>query len=205
LQARSPSGDDGLGVDARLIEQVDPCKFTREEAEMAGTLTSAQMSRATSDRLLQVVSNPKFRGKRVRRVRSRAFLEAVVKEYGSGGVKEADFTEPLDGNQKMVLYYRDLHSCVVSLLQNPRFVDRQYTQFRYQRDEGGFRVYGAFNTGEWYEFAQVKANALSPNGEKVSPVPVFLSSDVTAARKKLPLYPIYCGCPFPHQFRVCST
>jgi hypothetical protein len=84
------------------------------------------------------------------------------------------------------------------LLQHPRFRARQYTRFRLVQNAQGHRVYGAFNTGEWYRLAQVYCNGKAPGHpeDPVSPVPVFLSSDATYARKNIGVWPIYCSCPF---------
>jgi hypothetical protein len=163
-------------------EDDSPVQFTREEFEVLSTLTSAHMSRETSDRMLEWASHPKYRGHRVRGLRARSLAESLVKEYAPEGVMSADFTEELDGDQKIIFYYRDLYTCVVSLLQNPRFKDCQYTGFRSVQDKDGYRVYGAFNTGEWYRLADLRAGT-TPTGEKIRPVPVILSSDLTVAKK----------------------
>lgn len=162
------------------------------------------MSRAAGNRLVQWASNPEFRGRRVRQMQIRALTDEMVKQYAPEGVMEADFTEEMDGDQQIIFYYRDLYTCVIDLLQHPRFKARQYTRFSLVKDKDGHRVYGAFNTGEWYRIAQLRSNGTAPGDASipVSPVPVFLSSDVTVARKSIQVWPIYCWCPFP---RFCSS
>ena len=165
------------------------CFFSRAEAELLGTITSSSMSREAGDRLMEWASNTKFKGEDVRPVKIRTLTERVVKEYAQEGVKSADFTEDMDGDQRIVFYYRDLFTCVINLLQHPRFKARQYTKFRLVRDAQGHRVYGAFNTGDWYRVAQITAGNSAPD-KRVSPVPVFLSSDATYAKKSVGVWAI---------------
>ena len=65
----------------------------------------------------------------------------------------------------------------------------QYTSFKIVRNDAGFRVYGSFQGGQWYEFAHSIAQTLGTGNRPVSVLPVLASCDVTVGRKKLPLYP----------------
>ena len=177
----------------------DTCSFSKSEAELLGTFTSSSMTREDGDRLMQWASNKCFKGEDVQPVKICTLIDSVAKKYAPEGVKRADFTEEMDGDQRIVFYYRDLFTCVINLLQHPRFKARQYTKFRLVRDVQGHRVYGAFNTGDWYRVAQITAGNSAPD-KRVSPVPVFLSSDATYAKKSVGVWPIYCWCPFPHFF-----
>ena len=57
------------------------------------------------------------------------------------------------------------------------------------------RIIGAFNTGTWFEFANVTAQAMG-DGSPVSVVSLFGSTDVSVARKKMSIYPFFfsSGC-----------
>ena len=173
-----------------------PCRFSREEAEVLGTLVSGLMTRRAGSRMMEWAANPKYEGSCIRKFKVRALTAKMVRQYAPKGVMRAEFTEALDGDQRVMFYYRDLYTCVVDLLAKPRFKDRQYTKFRLVQDEQGHRVYGAFNTGDWYRLAQIRAGQSAP-GKDVSPVPVFLSNDGTFARKSIGVWPIYCWCQ-PH-------
>ena len=53
----------------------------------------------------------------------------AVKEYLPLGVQSADFTQKLDGPQKVIFYYRDLYDAAKELLKNPKFAGKQYTAY----------------------------------------------------------------------------
>jgi hypothetical protein len=99
-----------------------------------------------------------------------------------------NFTEILDGCQRLFFYYRCLYDAIKELLRNARFASRQYMHSEIKYNSTGGRAYSAaaFNTGKVYEFAQLHA------GKDVSPVPIFLSSDATLLTKKLRGHPIIC-------------
>jgi hypothetical protein len=123
--------------------------------------------------MLEWCTNPQYSAQHVRHNNVRSLSAKAIKEFVPDGVQSADFTEPLDGSQRLIFYFRCLYDAIKELLRNARFTGRQYTQAVIKLDAVGKRVYSAFNTGEVYEIAQVKA------GPNVSPVPVFLSSDAT--------------------------
>ena len=83
----------------------------------------------------------------------------------------------------------DIHLDSGSELQVPHcYAGAQYTSFRCLKTEDGVRVFGAFNNGNWYEFAHAKAQTLG-GGQPVSVVPYFMGSDCTVARKNMSIYP----------------
>jgi hypothetical protein len=47
----------------------------------------------------------------------------------SGGVLQKDLSEPADGAQRMVFFYRSLYDEVKQLLQSARLTGKQHTQF----------------------------------------------------------------------------
>jgi hypothetical protein len=57
------------------------------------------------------------------------------------------------------------------------------------------RVFGAFNNGQWYEFAHATAQTLG-GGQPVSVAPYWMGSDVTMGRKSCSMYPYFAcqGC-----------
>ena len=66
------------------------------------------------------------------------------------------------------------------------------------RDGDGYRIFGAFNTSDFYQFAYVTAQTkriggLGGLGDHVVPVPAFLSTDITVVRKKVSFYPCFVG------------
>jgi hypothetical protein len=123
----------------------------------------------------------------------RALCTAISKKYAPDEVKSVNFLQPRDGKQHVVLYYRSLLTCLKRVLANPRYAGAQYTSFRCLKTEDGVRVFGAFNNGNWYEFAHAKAQTLG-GGQPVSVVPFFMGSDATVARKNMSMYPFF-ACP----------
>ena len=69
------------------------------------------------DRLLEWVTSPEFRAQQVRYRRMHTFSRAAVDEYvPEGGVQRADFTEPLDGCQRLIFFFRSLYNAIKELL-----------------------------------------------------------------------------------------
>jgi hypothetical protein len=108
----------------------------------------------------------------------------AVKLNIPGGVLQKDFSEPADGAQRMIFFYRSLYDAVKQLLRSARLAGRQYTGFERVYSVGQKRKLGAINRGEMYEISQGYA------GRDVSPLPVFLSSDATVICKKMGAHPI---------------
>ena len=130
----------------------------------------------------------------------RALCVAISKQFAPKGVKSVNFHEPKDGKQHVVLYTRSIMEVLKGQLANPRFAGVQYTRFRHLRTQnGGVRVFGAFNNGEWYEFAHATAQTLG-GGQPVSVAPYWMGSDVTVGRnlprKNCSMCPFYVcsGC-----------
>ena len=46
----------------------------------------------------------------------RTFSRAAVNEYVPEGVQRADFTEPLDGCQRLIFFFRSLYYAIKELL-----------------------------------------------------------------------------------------
>jgi hypothetical protein len=123
----------------------------------------------------------------------RALCAAISKKYSPEGVRSVNFHEPQDGKQHVVLYHRSLLGSLKRVLANPRYAGIEYNSFRCLTTEDGVRMYGAFNNGDWYEFAHAKAQTLG-GGQPVSVVPFFMGSDATVARKNMSMYPFFT-CP----------
>jgi hypothetical protein len=121
----------------------------------------------------------------------------VIRRYTPEGVKGINFHERLDGKQNVVLYHMALLPCIKRLLSRPQFANCMYNWLRLVRDNlnQGVRIVGAFNTGTWFEFANVTAQAMG-DGSPVSVVSLFGSTDVSVARKKMSIYPFFfsSGC-----------
>lgn len=171
----------------------EECAFYREEIEAHATYTRTGMSRDEGDHMLRWARNQAYRARHIRFGSMRALCAAISKKYAPDGVKSVNFHEPRDGKQHVVLYYRSLLTCLKRVLANPRYAGAQYTSFRCLKTEDGVRVFGAFNNGNWYEFAHAKAQTLG-GGQPVSVVPYFMGSDCTVARKNMSIYP-YFACP----------
>jgi len=172
---------------------MEDCAFSREEAEVLMTYTHTGMSRDEGDHLLRWARNQAYRSNRIRFASMRNLCAVISKRYHPEGIKSVNFWEPKDGKQHLVLYHRSLIGVLQRLLRHPRYAGVQYTSFRMLRTDQGVRVFGAFNNGEWYECAHLKAQTLG-GGRPVSVVPYFMGSDVTVARKTMPMYPFYV-CP----------
>jgi hypothetical protein len=123
---------------------------------------------------------------------------AITRKYVPEGIKGHNFHETLDGKQNVMFYHRSILPCIKRILARQKYAGNIYTKFRLVKDANGFRIFGAFNTSDWYEFAFLTAQTKQMDGQggpgkHVTPVPVFLSSDVTVARKKCPFYPCFIG------------
>lgn len=160
------------------------CKFSRETGEVWSTFCDSTMSRKKGDELLKWAGNPLYRGDQTPYRTIRHMANDICREYVPDGVMKADFTEELDGKQKLVFFHRDLYTVVKELLGDSRFAGRQYTQFESGVNSNGKRTFGAFNTGDVYRDAQAKA------GPDVSPIPIFLSADKTYVLKSMSVHPI---------------
>jgi hypothetical protein len=121
---------------------------------------------------------------------------AITCKYVPEGIKGYNFHETLDGKQNVMFYHRPILPCLKRILARQKYAGNFYTKFRLVKDANGLRIFGAFNTSDWYEFAFLTAQTKrigGPGGPGVTPVPVFLSSDVTVAKKKCPFYPCFLG------------
>ena len=166
--------------------QGGPSSFSREETEAFVTYARSRVGEAHGDRMLEWCSSPEFRSRNVRVKRTRTLSKRAIGEHIPEGVKNANFTETLDGSQRLIFYFRCLYDAIKELLRNASFAGRQYTHAKIKYNSTGGRAYNAFNTGLVYELAQMHA------GKDVSPVPIFLSSDATLLTKKLGGHPIIC-------------
>ncbi len=174
--------------------------FNRSEFEVFATQTMSaeHTGDAHGDRLLEWASNPKFRADRIRYVKMRTMGRKAVKLNIPEGVLQKDFTEPADGAQRMVFFYRSLYDAIKQLLRNIRFKGKQYTEFEKVYSAGHKRQYGAINRGEMYEISQGYA------GRDVSPLPVFLSSDATVICKNMGAHPIICEFNALSSLSICN-
>jgi hypothetical protein len=159
-------------------------RFSREETEIMSSYTRSRGGEPHGDRLLEWVTSPEFRAQQVRYRRMRTFSRAAVKEYVPEGVQRVDFTEPLDGCQRLIFFFRSLYDAIKELLKNSRFSGRQYTQAEVKFHPNGLRAYNTINSGKVFEAAQITA------GPGVSPVLVLLSSDSTLVSKHMGGHPI---------------
>ena len=164
--------------------------FNRSEFEVFAThtMSSKRTGDAQGDWMLEWATNPKYKGDRIRYVKMKTMGNKAVKLNIPAGVQEKDFSEPADGAQQMVFFYRSLYDAIKQLLRNARFKGRQYTEFEKVYSVGHKRQYGAINRGEMYEIAQGRA------GRDVSPLPVFISSDATVICKSMGAHPIISEC-----------
>jgi hypothetical protein len=190
---------DYLGGDPSEVDQGlhwhdrELCLFSREEGEVYGTYVVSTMSRNEGDDMLKWACNRAYRPQRLRFRNMRSMSRAVARQYVPEGIKSINFHEPLDGHQNVMFYHRDLLPCIVRLLSRRNFANTVYTRFRLVRDKDGVRIIGAFNTGDWYEFAHLTAQTKG-GGRPVSVVPLFGSTDLSIARKNMPVYPYFVGC-----------
>jgi len=147
------------------------------------------MSRRAGDNMLQWACNVAYKPRRLRFRNMRSLSLAVRRHYVPEGVKGINFHEPLDGHQNVMFYHRDLLPLIKRLLSRPTFAKGggTYTRFRLVKDREGIRIIGAYNTGDWYEFAHVLAQKKG-KGEPVSVLPLLCSTDATVARKNMPVY-----------------
>ena len=78
------------------------------------------------------------------------------------------------------LYYPDYFTCLKRILSRQKYAGNFYTKFRLVRDGNGYRIFGAFNTSDFYQFAYVTAQTKRIGGQgglgdHVVPVPALLS------------------------------
>jgi hypothetical protein len=183
----------------------------------------ANMCRVKGDDMRKWACNNAFRPQKLRFANSRGMARAVCRKYVPEGIMSHNFTslsmgsriscsitgrpvpegimshnfhEPLDGKQNLMFYHRAILPCLKRILARQKYAGNFYTKFRLVKDENGCRIFGAFNTSDWYDFAYLTAQTKrigGPGGpeEHVTPVPAFLGTDVTVARKKCPFYPCF--------------
>ena len=171
--------------------------FNRSEFEVLAhhTTSAAHSGDAHGDRMLQWATNPKFKPDRIRYTKMKTMGKNAVKLNIPAGVMHRDFTEPADGAQRIIFFFRSIYDAIKELLRAPRFRrntasnSKQYFEFEKVYSAGQKRQYGAINRGEMYEIAQGYA------GPDVSPLPVFLSSDTTVICKHMGAHPIICEFP----------
>ena len=160
--------------------------FNRSEFEVFAHHTVGATGDKHGDRLLEWASNPQYKASRIRYSKMKTMGKKAIDLNIPGGVMSRDFTEPADGSQRLVFFFRSLYDAVKQLASNTRFAGKQYTEFEMVHTVGNKRKYGAINRGEMYESAQARA------GADTSPMPVFLSSDTTVICKKMGTHPIIC-------------
>ena len=196
LHIRDPNDPEDPEDDSIPPPRFKRPKFTRAEAEINGTYVFGHMSLQAGDDLLQWACNEAYRYRDVRYRSMRSLSKAIRSKYAPGNVLSTNFHEPLDGHQYLWMHRRRLLDTLTSMLSDQKFVGVQYTSFKIIRNDVGFRVYGSFQGGQWYEFAHSVAQTLGNGNDPVSVLPVLASCDVTVGRKSLPLYPyiIAAGC-----------
>ena len=91
--------------------------FNRSEFEVFAHRTTepGQSGDAQGDKLLEWATNPKFRPDRIRYVKMRTMGKKAVKQLKlniPGGVMWKVFSEPEDGCQHMVFFFRSLYDAV---------------------------------------------------------------------------------------------
>ena len=161
--------------------------FSREECEILCTFNNTKRGvNKGGDRMLEWAANPAYNPMNVRLLKMKSLQKKVVEEHVPDGVFREELTEKLDG-QTLVFFGRSLYESCKELLRNVRFAGSQYVQADVCYDGLGKRKLGALNRGEMYESCQRLA------GSRVSPVPVFLSSDTTVVCKKMGGHPIIGG------------
>ena len=154
--------------------------------------------RVEGDDMLKWACNHAYRPQKLRFANSRGMVRKVCGKYVPEGVKGYNFHEPLDGKQNVMFYCRAILPCLRRILSRQKYAGNFYTRFRAVRDGDGYRIFGAFNTSDLYQFAYVTAQTKrigGPGGlgDHVVPVPAFLSTDITVARKKVSFYPCFVG------------
>ena len=159
-------------------------RFNREETEVMSSYTRSRVGEPHGDRLLEWATSPEFRAQQVRYRKMCPFSKAVINEYVPEGVQRVDFTEPLDGCQRLIFFFRSLYDAIKELLKNARFSGRQYTQADVKFHPDGLRAYNTINSGKVFEAAQITA------GPGVSPVLLLVSSDSTLVSKSMGGHPI---------------
>ena len=79
--------------------------------------------------MLEWAKNPQFRPERIRYTKMKTMGKNAVKLDIPAGVMQRDFTEPADGAQRIVFFFRSIYDAVKELLRSPRFWGKQYTEF----------------------------------------------------------------------------
>ena len=148
------------------------------------SFTRSRVGEPHGDRLLEWATSPEFHAQQIRYRKMRTFSKAVINEYVPEGVQRVDFTEPLDGCQRLIFFFRSLYDAIKELLKNSRFRGRQYTQAEVKFHPDGLRAYNTINSGKVFEAAQITA------GTDVSPVLLLVSSDSTLVSKHMGGHPI---------------
>jgi len=185
------------GEQAHHFYTYKPCSFSREEVEAMNTYVHANMSRVEGDEMMRWACNEAYNPRKIRFCNIRSLSRAVMKKYVPEGVNSINFHEKLDGKQSCWFHSRSLLPCIKRLISRPGLAPNQYTRFKLLKNKDGLRVIGSLNTGDWYEFAQIKAQEIMGDDRTpVSVVPLIGSTDVTICKKSIPFYPYFLtsGC-----------
>ena len=83
-----------------------PPSFSREETEAFVSYARSRVGEAHGDRMLEWCSSPEYRSRNVSMKRTRTLSKRAVSEHIPEGVKSANFTETLDGSQRLIFYPR---------------------------------------------------------------------------------------------------
>ena len=67
-----------------------PCCFSREEAEVLGTLVSGLMTRKGGSCMMEWAANPKYEGSCIRKFKVRALTAKMVRQYAPKGATLRD-------------------------------------------------------------------------------------------------------------------
>ncbi len=118
-------------------------------------------------------------------------------------MESANLAEKHDGAPKIRFYNRDLCEALKELLKNPKFTGfLNESEAQIHMNYAGLGEFSAFNLGKVFAVAQVYS------GTGVSPIFVFLSSDVTLIGKRGGAHPIISevyttrtSIGFLHQFK----
>ena len=116
--------------------------LNRSEFEVFAHHTSGASGDAHGDKLLEWATNPKFKKDRIRFTRMRTMGKKAVDLNIPGGVMSRDFTQPEDGPQRLVFFFRSLYDAIKELISRSRFKGKQYTQFEPVYTSGQKRKYG---------------------------------------------------------------
>ena len=92
-----------------------PPPFRREETEAFVSHVRSHQSEASGDRMLEWCSSREYCSQNILYRKTCTLSKKAIDAYIPEGIQRADFTEILDGNQRLIFFFRCLYDAIKEL------------------------------------------------------------------------------------------